>query len=114
MYLKRTKDFDLKLSTANMKLLKWHIDASYAVHNDLRSHTGGNFTMGKGTIYGKSSKQKLNVKSSTEAELVGFDDCMPQKFCGQIILLMLKVMQRVELLGIKTISVLYYWKLMKG
>src|SRR5210317_2281983 len=78
MYLKRTKDFDLKLSTANMKLLKWHIDASYAVHNDLRSHTGRNFTMGKGTIYGKSSKQKLNVKSSTEAELVGFDDFMPQ------------------------------------
>ena len=78
MYLKGTEEFVLKLRAYNTKLLKWHVDASYAVHNDLRSHTGGNFTMGKGTIYGKSSKQKLNVKSSTEAELVGFDDCMPQ------------------------------------
>ena len=78
MYLKGTEEFVLKLRADNTRLLKWHVDASYAVHNDLRSHTGGNFTMGKGTIYGKSSKQKLNVKSSTEAELVGFDDCMPQ------------------------------------
>ena len=78
MYLKGTEDFVLKLSTDKMRLLKWYVDASYAVHNDLKSHTGGSFTMGRGTIYGRSSKQKLNVKSSTEAELVGFDDCMSQ------------------------------------
>ena len=34
--------------------------------------------MGKGTIYAKSSKQKLNTKSSTEAEVVSVDDCLPQ------------------------------------
>ena len=32
--------------------------------------------MGKGTISGKSRKQQLTVKSSTEAELVGVDDCL--------------------------------------
>jgi hypothetical protein len=29
-------------------------------------------------IYGISKQQKLNAKSSTEAELVGVDDVMPQ------------------------------------
>jgi hypothetical protein len=34
--------------------------------------------MGKGVLYSKSSKQKINVKSSTEAELVGASDFLPQ------------------------------------
>ena len=34
--------------------------------------------MGKGAIYGTSTRQRLNTKSSTEAELVGADDVMPQ------------------------------------
>ena len=54
------------------------MDASNAIHPNMRSHTGGRLTMGKGTVSGKSSKQKLNVKSSSEAELVGVDDCMSQ------------------------------------
>ena len=35
-------------------------------------------SLGKGAIYSSSTKQKLNTKSSTEAELVGVDDLMPQ------------------------------------
>jgi hypothetical protein len=35
-------------------------------------------TLGKGATYGASTKQKLNTKSSTEAELVGVNDVMPQ------------------------------------
>ena len=35
-------------------------------------------SFGKGTVYATSTKQKLNTKSSTEAELVGVDDCMSQ------------------------------------
>ena len=34
-------------------------------------------SMGKGAIYSTSTCQKLNTKSSTEAELVGVDDMMP-------------------------------------
>ena len=33
--------------------------------------------MGVGVIHGKSGKQKLNVKSSTEAELVGVSEYLP-------------------------------------
>ena len=35
-------------------------------------------TMGKGSITTLSRKQKLNARSSTEAELVAVDDCMAQ------------------------------------
>jgi hypothetical protein len=35
-------------------------------------------SMGKGIIYGTSTRQKLNTKSSTEGELVGVNDVMPQ------------------------------------
>ena len=55
----------------------WWIDASYAVHPNCRSHTGGTYTLGKGSIFTISSKQKINTKSSTEAQLVAVDDCIP-------------------------------------
>ena len=53
------------------------IDASYAVHPDCRSHTGGAVSFGRGAIACKSTKQKLNTKSSTEAETVGASDYLP-------------------------------------
>ena len=58
------------------KLISW-IDASYAVHADMKSHTGATTSFGRGVIGTKSSKQKLNTKSSTEAELVGASDYLP-------------------------------------
>jgi hypothetical protein len=45
-----------------------------AVHKDMKSHTGATMTLGSGTICSISTKQKVNTRSSTEAELVGFDD----------------------------------------
>ena len=56
--------------------IKWYVDAEFSVHKDMRSHTGGLMTMVKGGAYVKSRKQKLNTKSSTEAELVGVDDVL--------------------------------------
>jgi hypothetical protein len=47
------------------------VDASYAVHEDMKSHTGGVVSFRRGAAMSKSSKQKLNTKSSTEAESVG-------------------------------------------
>jgi hypothetical protein len=57
--------------------VKWWIDASFAVHPDMRSHTGNTMSLGKGSVYSTSKKQRINTKSSTEAELVGVDDSMP-------------------------------------
>jgi hypothetical protein len=56
----------------------WWVDASYAVHPDMKSHTGGTMSLGKGSIYSASKTQRLNTKSSTEAELVGVDDVSAQ------------------------------------
>jgi hypothetical protein len=39
-----------------------------------KSHTGGNMTCGQGIPMSMSRKQKLNTRSSTEAELVGPDN----------------------------------------
>jgi hypothetical protein len=57
-------------------VMLWSVDASFAVHNDYRSHTGATLTLGKGALISSSMKQKLNTKSSTEAELVGVDDSL--------------------------------------
>jgi KUP system potassium uptake protein len=57
--------------------LEWWIDTSFAVHPDMWSHTGVAMSMGKGCPISSSTRQKINTKSSTEAELVGVDDGMP-------------------------------------
>jgi hypothetical protein len=54
------------------------VDASFAVHHDMRSHTGAVLGLGKGPFWAKSSVQKLNSKSSTEAELIGASDSAGQ------------------------------------
>ena len=56
--------------------LTWNIDASFVVHLDCKSHTGACLTLGHGSVLSISTKQKINNKSSTEAELVGVDDTM--------------------------------------
>ena len=53
------------------------IDALFGVHPDFKSHTGAVNTgsnLKGGAIQTVSRKQKLNTKSSTEAELVAVDD----------------------------------------
>jgi hypothetical protein len=77
-YLRGTINMPLTLEADSVQLVKWWVDASFAVHPDMRSHTGGAMTLGKGTVYGTSTRQKINTKSSTEAELVGVNDAMPQ------------------------------------
>jgi len=69
-YLQDTWYLPLILEDDNSGVLKWYIDGSFAIHNDIKSHTGINLTMGKGTIYGGSLKHELNSKSSTEAGLI--------------------------------------------
>ena len=77
-YLHGTIDMPLTLSIDNMSVIKTWVDAAYGVHNDMRSQTGGAIMMGKGVLHSKSSKQKINVESSTEAELVGASDFVSQ------------------------------------
>jgi hypothetical protein len=73
-FLNGTKEDVLTISVDDPHVIKWHVDASFAVHPDFKSHTGGVMTYGQGVIQSMSRKQRLNTRSSTEAELVGADD----------------------------------------
>ena len=76
-YVSGSLDLEYTLGADNLKKLRAWVDASYAVHPDYKSHTGGVMSFGTGGFICKSSKQKLNTKSSTEAELVGASDYLP-------------------------------------
>ena len=80
-YMNGTKELVLTLSAEQLNILKWFVDAAFAVHADFKSHTVMTMTMGQGTIMSMSRKQKLNTRSSTTAELVGADDATTMMLC---------------------------------
>ncbi len=77
-YLRGTVDLPLILGADSSGVLKWYVDASFAFHPNMRGHTGGGLTMGRGFPIVSSTKHKLNTRSSTESELIGVDDMMSQ------------------------------------
>ena len=77
-YLRTAADMPLTLEAENLQIVKWWVDASFAVHPDMKSHTGGVLLLGRGAVYSTSTRQKLNTQSSTKAELVGINDVLPQ------------------------------------
>jgi hypothetical protein len=66
-YIRGTRDMPLILSANGSSILKWWVDASFAVHPNLRGHSGGGLSMGRGFPIVGSTKQKLNTRSSTES-----------------------------------------------
>ena len=61
-YLKWTKDEKLALEADGTNVIRWGVDAAFALHPDMRSHRGAIMTLGKGAIQSMSSKQKLNTR----------------------------------------------------
>ena len=77
-YLQRTLELPLILGANNTGVLHWYVDASFATHHDMRGHTGGALTMGRGCPTVQSTKAKCNTRSSTISELVAVDEMMAQ------------------------------------
>ena len=73
-FLKTTKNDILTLEANDEQSNEYWIDAAFAVHPDYKSHTGAMQSLGKGVVSSISSKQKVNSRSSTEAELIRIDD----------------------------------------
>ena len=69
-YFNGTLDIPLILGADSLAKSKLWVDAAYAVHDDMKSHTGGATSLGCGVIMCKSTKQKL-------AEVVGSSDYLP-------------------------------------
>ena len=76
-YLRQSSHLPLVLGSDGKGNIYWSVDAAFAVHSDMRGHTGAHMSMGQGTLVAISSKQKMNTRSSTEAELVGVDQPLP-------------------------------------
>jgi hypothetical protein len=61
-YIKGTRTMPLILSANGSGILKWWVDASFAVHPNMRGHSGGGLSLGRGFPIVSSTKQKLNTK----------------------------------------------------
>jgi hypothetical protein len=72
-----TLDLKFCLGADSLNSFVTWVDASSAVHGDMRSHTGGVISFGRGGLICKSKKQSINTNSSTEAELIGASDYLP-------------------------------------
>ena len=70
-YLCGTQQVSLVLGMHDEGNVKWWIDASYAVHPDMRGHTGVTMTMGHGSVFSGTWKQKLDRHSSMKSEMAG-------------------------------------------
>ena len=77
-YPRGTKSLILTLQANDDRIVRWWIDASDAVHDDMKGHTGATMSLGKGGIYSGSWKQRLVARSSTESEPIGVYDVLPQ------------------------------------
>ena len=73
-YLRHTLYMCLVIGKDDTESVHWWIDASYAVHPNMRGHTGATMSMGNGSIDSGSWKQKMVTRSSTESEVVGVYD----------------------------------------
>jgi hypothetical protein len=73
-YLNSTRIEYLTLSSDDLRVVKWYVAASFAVHPDFKSHTGPVMMLSKGAMQSIARKQKMNVRSSMEGKLVAVDD----------------------------------------
>jgi hypothetical protein len=71
-YIHGSMDCDYTLGADNMDKMMTLVDAAFAMHLDMKSHTGGVISFGRGGIVCKSTKQ-----SSREAEFVGASIYLP-------------------------------------
>ena len=78
-YLHCTKELKLRFRIGECVDLLCYVDASHAVHDDYKSHTGVVVTInGRSMVHFRSTKQSLNGMSSTESELISVSEALPQ------------------------------------
>ena len=86
-YTRNTISIPLILGWDGLGKIYWSADAAFAVHSDMRSHSGCVMSLGQDALVLQSNKQKLNTKSSMESEIVGVDDCMSLNIWSRIFFL---------------------------
>ena len=76
-YVKCTIDDVRIIGASSLTDVYTWIDAAYTMNPDIKSQTGGAMSLDVGVLNAKINKQKLNVKSSIEIEIVGTSEYMP-------------------------------------
>ena len=77
-YIRKTKNLSLKLKIGNVLIIFTYIDAAHGILSNCLSQSGIVIFIGGAIILAKSSKQRINTKSSTESELVALSDGISQ------------------------------------
>ena len=85
-YLMGIRHMKLVLTIDLIHTNHWYVDALYGTHSDCKVHTGMIMAMGFGALMSMTKRHKINVKSSTEAELVGLDDDLGDILWGKYFL----------------------------
>ncbi len=62
------------MSADDTQSIQWHDAAAFEIHKDFKFTVELLCHLDEGIIRSVSIKQKVSTRSSTEAELVGFDD----------------------------------------
>lgn len=65
-----TKPSTLIIEGDEPGVAQWHIGGSASAHRGMKSHAGILMAAGEGALHAASKKQKLEAKSSAEAELI--------------------------------------------
>ena len=76
-FIQRTIDEIRVIGATSLTEIMTFVDSAYAVHENMRSHTGGLVSFGIGAAHTKSATSKINVKSATESELVATAEYLP-------------------------------------
>ena len=74
-YLKETRHMKVTLLVNSVSMIRLWVDAFYNANDDYKGHTVENMSLEKRYLSRKSMKQKLNMHSSAEGELVGMMTC---------------------------------------
>ena len=85
-YLEATNDLPLILRADGIQVIKWYVDVYFTVHHEIISHNRIMMNLGKGCVYSLYGKKNINIKSSTETELVGVSNALPQVLCIQYLI----------------------------
>jgi hypothetical protein len=75
-YIRGTRGFKIQLKCSNMELSA-SVDASHAIHRDLKGHTGMSLFIAGCPIFSRSVKQKSVATSSTHAEILALHESIP-------------------------------------
>ena len=75
-YLQATRDIPLRLGCSMPPQIIVSADASFANRADMKSTSGSSMTLGTGVFFASSKVQKINSRSSTEAEIISASDSM--------------------------------------